>query len=91
MAGTEATEDEGKITDGAIDALRAWVGVPRRDRGWNSSVTEDAIWHFALGVGDDNPLWWDRAYAESTSWGRMFAPPTFLYSCGNAGLRVGAG
>jgi acyl dehydratase len=79
----------GAITDEAIEALRGWLGVERRERGWNSMVTEDAIWHFALGVGDDNPLWWDREYAEATRWGRMFAPPTFLYSCSNAGLRVG--
>jgi acyl dehydratase len=77
------------ITDEAIEDLKGWLGQPRRERGWNSAVTEDAIWHFAQGVGDDNPLWWDRGYAESTRWGRMFAPPTFLYSCGNAGLRVG--
>jgi acyl dehydratase len=79
----------GAITDQAIENLRGWLGVERRERGWNAVVTEDAIWHFALGVGDDNPLWWDRAHAESSRWGRMFAPPTFLYTCGNAGLRVG--
>ena len=52
-------------------------------------MTEDAIWHFAQGVGDEHPLWWERSYAASTRWGRMFAPPTFLYTCSNAGLRVG--
>jgi acyl dehydratase len=77
------------ITDEAIEDLKGWLGQPRIERGWNSAVTEDSIWHFAQGVGDDNPLWWDRTYAESTRWGRMFAPPTFLYSCSNAGLRVG--
>jgi acyl dehydratase len=89
MAETPTRPAEGKITDEAIEDLRKWLGVPRWERGWNSTVTEDAIWHFAQGVGDDNPLWWDRAYAESTRWGRMFAPPTYLYSCSNAGLRVG--
>jgi acyl dehydratase len=79
----------GAITEEAVTALRGWLGVERRERGWNSVVSEDAIWHFAQGVGDDNPLWWDRGYAEGTRWGRMFAPPTFLYSCSSAGLRVG--
>jgi acyl dehydratase len=84
-----ASPESAGITDAAIDDLKRWLGVPRVERGWVSAVTEDAIWHFALGIGDDNPLWWDRAYAENTRWGRMFAPPTFLYACGNAGLRVG--
>ena len=79
----------GAITDEAVESLRGWLAVERRERGWNSSVSEDAIWHFAQGVGDDNPLWWDRDYAEATRWGRMLAPPTFLYSCSSAGLRVG--
>ena len=52
-------------------------------------ASEDAIWHFAQGVGDDNPLWWDPDYAGSTRWGRLMAPPLFLYTCSNAGLRVG--
>ena len=49
----------------------------------------DAIWHFALGVGDDNPLWWDQDYASRTPLGRMCAPPTFLYSCSSGGLAPG--
>jgi acyl dehydratase len=89
VAASPEPEAGGKITDEAIEDLKEWLGVPRVERGWTASVTEDAIWHFAQGVGDDNPLFWDRAYAESTRWGRMFAPPTFLYTCGNAGLRVG--
>src|SRR5579863_321123 len=89
MAAQSDSEPEGRITDEAVEDLRGWLGVTRRERGWNSAVTEDAIWHFAQGVGDDNPLWWDRSYAASTRWGQMFAPPTFLYTCSNAGLRVG--
>jgi acyl dehydratase len=89
VAASPEPEVGGKITDEAIEDLKRWLGVPRVERGWSSSVTEDAVWHFAQGIGDDNPLFWDRAYAESTRWGRMFAPPTFLYTCSNAGLRVG--
>src|ERR1700753_991275 len=55
------SETDGRITDEAVEDLRGWLGVARRERGWNSGVTEDAVWHFALGVGDDNPLWWDRS------------------------------
>ncbi len=89
MARQSDQDAGGTITDAAIEDLKGWLGKPRPERGWNSMVTEDAIWHFALGVGDENPLWWDRDYASATRWGRMFAPPTFLYSCSNAGLRLG--
>ena len=38
---------------------------------WVSTVTPDAIKHFAWGVGDDNPLWHDSPLA---------APPCLLYA-----------
>ena len=79
---------DGRITDEGVESARSWIGVEREVRGWNSVATEDAIWHFAQGIGDDNPLWWDGEYAAATRWGRMFAPPTFLYSCHNAGVRL---
>jgi acyl dehydratase len=31
-------------------------------------------------VGDDNPLFSDADYARRTRWGRVIAPPTFLYT-----------
>lgn len=71
---------DGRITDDALEHMRSLLGAETPLRGWNSSASHDAIWHFALGVGDDNPLWWDEGYAEKTSWARGFAPPTFLYS-----------
>jgi acyl dehydratase len=69
------------ITDEALDIMRSELHRSWRVRGWNSAVTADAVWHFAMGVGDDNPLWWDPHYASAASGGRPFAPPTFLYSC----------
>lgn len=70
----------GRITDEGIAEMRSQIG--RRDpiAPWISAAHEDAIWHFALGVGDDNPMWWDRAYAEQSAVGRMYAPPTLLYA-----------
>lgn len=72
------------INDDAVAELRSWLGRPRPARGWNSTVTADAVWHFAAGVGDDNPLWWDADHCARSPHGAMFAPPTFLYSCNNA-------
>ena len=31
---------------------------------WNYEATRDAIRHYAHGIGDDNPLWCDPAYAD---------------------------
>jgi acyl dehydratase len=74
-------ETLGKITDEDLAAMRERIGVVETySRPWNSSASADAVWHFALGMGDDNPMWWDRSYAESSPVGRMFAPPAFLYS-----------
>lgn len=64
--------------------------VPRQLPAWNSAATQDAIRHFALGVGDDNPLWWDRGYAEASVWERMFAPPTFIATAANGGYPISA-
>jgi acyl dehydratase len=81
--------ENGKITEPALEALRELVGVPIEVHPWNSSASFDHIWHFALGIGDDNPLWWDESYAKATRWAKMFAPPAFLYSCAGNGVDGG--
>lgn len=63
------------------------LGVGYDLRAWNSTVSRDAVWHFALGVGDDNPLWWTPERVVS----RAFAPPTFLASCANGFEITGSG
>lgn len=77
------------ITDEALDMMRSELHRNWRVRGWNSVATADAVWHFAMGTGDDNPLWWDPAYAAAATSGRPFAPPTFLYSCEGAPVLPG--
>src|ERR1700722_17163994 len=84
-----ATVQDGRIDESGLEHLRAQVGIQRQFRPWNSTATADAIWHFALGVGDDNPLWQDRDYARSTAWGGVIAPPTFLSSCSTGGAPPG--
>ncbi len=54
---------------------RIWrkrIGVPITDtvEPWNYEATRDAIRHYAHGIGDDNPLWTDPAYAEKTKYVR---------------------
>jgi acyl dehydratase len=72
----------GSISDEALDLMRKDIGVKIGFPQWNHRADADSIWHFLLGIGDDNPLWWNAEYAESAV-GHAVAPPTFLYSCAN--------
>jgi acyl dehydratase len=47
---------------------------------WANAATRDAIRHFAWGIGDNNPLWTDEAYAAKSLWGERIAPPCLLYA-----------
>lgn len=73
-------EQNVKITEEALAELRKRLGVVNspRTRPWNTELTRDNIYHFAVGYGDDNPLWTDEQYAQKTRWGGLLAPPTFL-------------
>jgi acyl dehydratase len=69
------------ITDESLHALRRLIGQPVEDtvEPWCTEATRDAIRHWAHGIGDDNPLWCDPAYAKTTKYGRLVAPPSFLF------------
>jgi acyl dehydratase len=71
-----------KITDEALDALRRRLDVPIENslEPWCHEATRDAIRHYAHGIGDDNPLWCDPAYAANTRWGGIVALPSFLFA-----------
>jgi acyl dehydratase len=70
------------ITDSALESLRRLIGVPIADtvEPWCHEVTRDNIRHYAHGIGDDNPLWCDPEYAAKTRYGRLVAPPTFVFA-----------
>ena len=74
------TYDE--ITQEAISELRERIGKVWKPRApyFNTSATADAIRHFCNGIGDANPLYTDPEYAQKTRFGRLVAPPCFLYS-----------
>ena len=81
MDGT-STDRFPKITERGLDELRQRIGVPITDtvEPWNYEATRDGIRHYAHGIGDDNPLWTDPAYAETTRFGNIVALPSFLFS-----------
>jgi acyl dehydratase len=79
-----STKESAQITDEAIDRLRKRVGIPakRLDRPRNTVASEDSIRDFAIGYGDDNPLFVEPSYGASTRWGGMVAPPLYFLSTG---------
>jgi acyl dehydratase len=71
-----------KITEQGIEDLRKRIGIRITDtvEPWNYEATRDNIRHYAHGIGDDNPLWTDPAYAARTRYGGIVALPSFLFS-----------
>jgi acyl dehydratase len=70
------------ITEDSLAALRRLIGVPVEDtvEPWCTEATRDNIRHWAHGIGDDNPLWCDPPYAATTPYGRVVAPPSFIFT-----------
>lgn len=78
----EASQQFPRITEPGLEALRALIGVRITDtvEPWCYEVTRDNIRHYAHGIGDDNPLWCDPQYAAATRYGRLVAPPSFVFA-----------
>ncbi len=71
-----------KITNAGLDALRERIGVKIENtlEPWCYEATRDNIRHYAHGIGDDNPLWCDPAYAAQTKFGTIVALPSFMFA-----------
>lgn len=69
-----------EITDQMIEAAQAEKGLELRIEPWHNEVTLDTTRHYAWGIGDYNPLFWNEEYANNSVFGTIVAPPTFLYS-----------
>src|SRR6516164_673461 len=50
----------------ALAEARAMIGQEFRIEQWNYEASRDVVRHYAWGIGDDNPLWCDPAYAART-------------------------
>jgi acyl dehydratase len=73
----------GTFTDEMLAEMRALVGTELRADACvnNEYATRLAILRFAEGIGDDNPLWTNEAYAATTRHGGLIAPPSFIFCC----------
>ena len=71
-----------KITERGLEDLEKRIGVKIENMAepWCYEATRDNIRHYAHGIGDDNPLWSDPAYAGKTQHGGLVALPSFLFA-----------
>jgi acyl dehydratase len=73
----------------AFEEARRQIGTEYRVERWNEEASKDVIRHYAWGLGDDNPLFTNAEYAKTTRWGKIIAPPTFLFSVFDAVIGPG--
>jgi acyl dehydratase len=73
----------GKFTDEMLTKMRNLIGTELRTDACvnNEYATRLAILRFAEGIGDDNPLWTEEAYAAAGPHGVIVAPPSFIFAC----------
>jgi len=67
-----------ELTDADIERAKLLLGynTASRYRELNSVATPDALRNWALGVGDDNPLYADEDYGRDTRWGTQIGHGT---------------
>ena len=82
----EQEQRRGRTLDEAtVEDVRKRIGIPQRNRQKShiDVVTADTIRHYALGYGDDNPLYCEPDYAATTSWRGVIGAPMFASAAGS--------
>ncbi|MEO3861456.1 MaoC family dehydratase N-terminal domain-containing protein [Acrocarpospora sp. B8E8] len=77
------------LTEAEIARVTSLEGTPIRIEQWNHEASWDSVRHYTWGLGDDNPLYCDPAYAEATPYGTLIAPPTFPYTAFDGAIGAG--
>jgi len=93
-AGSNRAKVYGQITEEGLEQLRRRMNIEHPiEEPFLRYVNGDSIRHAARAIGDMNPLWIDRAHASASRFGRLVAPPAFLYgvSWGAWDMRRGEG
>jgi acyl dehydratase len=79
----KAAPAEGKITDEAVAAAKAMIGMRLRPEGpYLQDVTPDTLRNFCNGIGDLNPLYRDTEYGRNSRYATMIAHPMFPMAYG---------
>jgi len=74
---------EGRITDEAVAAARAMIGLHLRPEGpYLQDATADTLRNWCNGIGDLNPLYRDAGYAAGTRYGTLLGHPMFPMAFG---------
>lgn len=74
---------EGRITDEAVAAARAMIGLHLRPEGpYLQDATADTLRNWCNGIGDLNPLYRDVGYGASTRYGSVVGHPMFPMAFG---------
>src|SRR3954463_6482542 len=74
---------QGRITDEAIAAAKAMIGMRLRPEGpYLQDATVDTIRNFCNGVGDLNPLYRDSEYGRGSRYANVVAHPMFPMAYG---------
>jgi len=73
-----------ELNEETMEDVRQRIGIPVRysPRSHNEISSTDSFRHFALGYGDDNPLYTELSYAAASSWGSSIAPPLYPFVSG---------
>ncbi|QIL83046.1 acyl dehydratase [Diaphorobacter sp. HDW4A] len=74
---------EGRITDEAVAAARAMIGLHLRPEGpYLQDATADTLRNWCNGIGDLNPLYREVGYGASTRYGSVVGHPMFPMAFG---------
>lgn len=65
------------------------VGRPIRVEQWNYEASLDSVRHYAMGLGDDNPLFCNEEYGAASPYGTILAPPTFVLTAFDGAIGAG--
>jgi acyl dehydratase len=66
--------------DPILEEFKKLVGKEMEPEVWEAG-SEHIKW-FAQAIGDPNPLWQDKAYAEKSRYKKIIGPPMFLIDVG---------
>ena len=80
-----------ELTDADIERARLLIGAytPYKSHQLNAVASSDALRNWAMGSGDDNPLYTDEEYGASTRWGSQIGHGTMAGHLGGPMLGDG--